>query len=95
MFPLSLLCLRFVRCLYFGISYSFYAQIVILVSLILVNFFLDITRDHGSCEGRHQVEILPTGLPDLSKPSKPTKNLKKRKMLETIFLKNPKNSTEY
>ena len=28
---------------------------------------------------------LPTDLPDLPKPSKPTKNLKKRKILETKF----------
>ena len=32
-----------------------YAQILILVNLILVNFFgfLVITRDHGGFEGRH------------------------------------------
>ena len=29
---------------------------------------LVITRHHGSFEGRHLVEILPTGLPELSNP---------------------------
>ena len=40
--------------------------------LIVVKFgvFLVITRDHGSFGGRHQVEILPIDLPDLSKPSR-------------------------
>ena len=35
-----------------------------------VRFFLVITRDHGSFGGRHQVEILPTGLPELFKPAR-------------------------
>ena len=37
------------------------------------------------------MEILPTGLPDLSITSKPTNNLKTRKMLETLFKNNLKN----
>ena len=49
-----------------------YAHIKVLVTFLLVNFlgFLVITRDHGSFEGRHQVEILPTGLPELFKPAR-------------------------
>ena len=58
---------------------TYYAQFLILVNLLLVNLFsfLVIKSSHGSYEGCHLVEILPTGLPDLSKPSKSTKNLKK------------------
>ena len=42
------------------------------VVLIVVKFgvFLVITRDHGSFGGRHQMEILPTGLPELFKPAR-------------------------
>ena len=51
---------------------SGYAHIEVLVTFLLVNFlgFLVITRDHGSFGGRHQVEILPTGLPELFKPAR-------------------------
>ena len=47
-----------------------YAQHLILVNLILVDLFsfLVIKSSHGSYKGRHLVEILPTDLPDLSKP---------------------------
>ena len=47
-----------------------YAQTLILVNLILVNFFgfLVITRYHERFEGCHLVEIFPTDLPELSKP---------------------------
>ena len=40
--------------------------------LIVVKFggCLVITHDHGSFEGRHQVEILPTGLPEPFKPAR-------------------------
>ena len=49
-----------------------YAQTLIVVVLIVVNKFgfLVITRDHGSFGGRHQVEILPTDLPELFKPAR-------------------------
>ena len=49
-----------------------YAHMEIVVVLIVVKFgvFLVITRDHGSFGGRHQVEILPTGLPELFKPAR-------------------------
>ena len=44
----------------------------IVVVLIVVKFgvFLVITHDHGSFGGRHQVEILPTDLPELFKPAR-------------------------
>ena len=47
-----------------------HAHIEMVVAFLVVNFFdlLVITRNHGSFGGRHQVEILPTDLPDLSKP---------------------------
>ena len=56
-----------------------YAHIEIVVAFLVVNFFgfLVITRDHGSFEGRHQVEILPTGLPDLFKDFRDHINLRK------------------
>ncbi len=49
-----------------------YAHMEIVVVLIVVKFgvFLVITRDHGSFGGRHQVEILPTDLPELFKPAR-------------------------
>ena len=64
-----------------------YAHIEVLVTFLLVNFvgFLVITRDHGSFEGRHQVEILPTDLPELFKPSRDLKNLRKTKILDENF----------
>ena len=50
----------------------YYARIEVVVTFLLVDFlgFLVITRDHGSFEGRHQVEILPTDLPELFKPAR-------------------------
>ena len=50
--------------------FGIYAHIEVVVTFLVVNFFgfLVITRHHGSFEGRHLVEILPTGLPELSKP---------------------------
>ena len=48
---------------------------------------------HRSYEVCHQVEILPTGLPDLSITSKPTKNLKKHKKLENMLFCNSKKSS--
>ena len=69
-----------------------YAHMEIVVVLIVVKFgvFLVTTsgawvehRDHGSFGGRHQVEILPTGLPERPKPSKTSPNLRKTKVLET------------
>ena len=46
---------------------SEYAHIKVVVAFLVVNFFgfLVITRDHGSFEGRHQVEMNATDLPEL------------------------------
>ena len=62
-----------------------YAQTLILVTFLLVNVFgfSVITRDHGSFEGRHLVEMNPTSLPELSKPSRDLLELRKTKILET------------
>ena len=71
-----------------------YAHIEVLVTFFLVNFFgsLVITRDHGSFEGRHLVEMNPTSLPELSKPSRDLLELRKTKILETkIFRETEKN----
>ena len=51
---------------------SGYAHMEIVVVQIVVKFggFLVITRDHGSFGRRHQVEILPTDLPELFEPAR-------------------------
>ena len=55
---------------------------------------LVITRDHGSFGGRHQVEILPTGLPELSKPARdllePTKTTRTTRTTTTRTTKTPR-----
>ena len=54
-----------------------------------VNFFSCsiITRDHEGYEGHHWVEILPTGLPELSKLSRTLLKLRKAKFLESTCSK--------
>ena len=54
------------------VGLQLYAHMEIVVVLIVVKKlrFLVITRDHGSFGGRHQVEILPTDLPELFKPAR-------------------------
>ena len=47
--------------------------------------FLVITHDHGSFGGRHQVEILPTGLPELFKPARDLLEPRKFEILESTF----------
>ena len=71
-----------------------YAQILILVNLILVkNFsFLIITRHHELGFGRNLVEIHPTSLPDLPKQLRHLNNSQKTKILETIFFRKTKKS---
>ena len=66
-----------------------YAHMEIVVVLIVVKKlgFLVITRDHGSFGGRHQVEILPTGLPELFKPSRDLLELRKTNILQTTCSK--------
>ena len=67
-----------------------YAHIEVLVTFLLVKMFgfLVITRDHGGFEGRHWVEILPTGLPDLSKPSRDLLELRKTEFFRIkIYIK--------
>ena len=56
-----------------------YAHILIVVALIIVNFFsfLVITRYHGGGFTLNQDEIVATSLPELPKPSKTFKNLRK------------------
>ena len=59
--------------------FSLYAQNLILVTLILVNFggFWVIARNPPDGFRRNLVEILPTGLPELSKPSRDLLQLRK------------------
>ena len=52
-------------------------KICILCTPPLWRGFLVITRDHENFGGRHQVEILPTGLPDLFKPARDLLQLRK------------------
>ena len=56
-----------------------YAQNLILVNLILVNFFsfLVITRNQSDVYGRNLVEIDPTSLPHLSKQLRDLNNSQK------------------
>ena len=69
---------------------SQYAQNLILVTLILVNFggFLVIARNPPDGFRRNLVEILPTGLPELSKPSRDLLQLRKTEFFREEFLKN-------
>ena len=57
-------------------------------------WFLVITRDHGSFGGRHQVEILPTDLPELFKPARdllePTKTTRTTRTRTTKTTKTPR-----
>ena len=61
-----------------------YAQNLILVNLILVNFFsfLVIARNHSDIYGRNLVEIDPTSLPQLSIQLRDQKNSKKTEKTE-------------
>ena len=63
--------------MFLGLAVSVVAVVVVVRSHVNSRcFFLSlfffgfsvITRPHGSFEGRHLVEILPTDLPELSKP---------------------------
>ena len=65
------------------IRFPYYAHMEIVVVLIVVKKlgFLVITRDHGSFGGRHQVEILPTDLPELFKPARDLLEPRKFKIL--------------
>ena len=61
-----------------------YAQNLILVNLILVNFFscFVITRNRSDIYGRNLVEIDPTSLPQLSKQLRDQKNRQKTEKIE-------------
>ena len=66
-----------------------YARNLILVNLILVNLFgfFVIKSSHGCYKWRHQVEIVATGLPDLSKPSRDLLELRKTQFSRIKILK--------
>ena len=70
---------------------------LIIVTFLVVNIFvfLVITRDHGSFEGLHQVEILPTGLPELFKPARDLLEPRKLKILGPIFSRKAQKLNEY
>ncbi len=75
-----------------------YAQNLILVNLILVNFFcfFVITRNHSDVYGRNLVEIDPTSLPQLSIQLRDQKNSKNTEKTEIQnFEKKIKNFNEY
>ena len=75
----------------------YYAQTLILVTCLLVNCFLGfsvISRDHGSFEGRHLVEMNPTSLPELSKPSRDLLELRKAKFVEAKIFRETVTATE-
>ena len=58
---------------------------------VLVNFFgfSVIARNLEGNKGRHLVEMNPTDLPELSKPSRDLLELRKTKILETNFFREP------
>ena len=62
-----------------------YAHILIVVAFLVVNFFtkMDMARNHGLGQVPGQVEMNPTDLPELFKPSRDLGNPKKVKFLET------------
>ena len=66
-----------------------YAHIEVLVTFVLVNFwgFSVITRNLGGNKGCHLVEMNPTGLPELSKPSRDLLELGEAKILETKIVR--------
>ena len=66
-------------------KFGFYAKTLILVDFLLINFFTEmiISRDHKAGEVPEYVEINPTSLPELSKPSRNLGNLRKTKKIET------------
>ena len=68
-----------------------YAHIEVLVTFLLVNFFgfLVITRNLEGNRGCHLVEMNPTDLPELSKPSRDLLELRKTKILETKIFREP------
>ena len=74
------------------ISLFVYAHMEIVVVLTVVKFggVLVITRDHGSFGGRHQVEILPTDLPELFKPARDLLEPRKFEILGPKFSRKPK-----
>ena len=67
---------------------------LIVVALIVVKYFVFsvITRDHGSFGGRHQVEILPTDLPELFKPARDLLEPRKFEILGPKFSRKPEKS---
>ena len=60
-------------------------EIVVVLIVVKFVFLLIVTRDHGSFGGRHQVEILPTGLPELFKPARDLLEPRKFKILGPKF----------
>jgi len=68
---------------------------LIVVAFLVVKIFgvLAITRHHDSLEGRHLVGILPTDLPELSKPKFQRSNRGKNKMFEVENSRSRKNLT--
>ena len=67
---------------------------LIVVAFLVVNFFafLIIARNPPDGIWRKLVEIVPTGLPELSKPSREEKNLRKAKQIEVKIFEDPPGS---
>ena len=76
-----------------GLEKKLYAHMLIVVAFLVVKIFgfWVITRHHGSLARTHLVEILPTDLPELSKPSRDLLNLSNTKIYRNHNLrKTPK-----
>ena len=60
-------------------------DIVAVLTVVKFGGFLVITREHGSFGGRHQVEILPSGLPELFIPARDLLEPRKFEFLGQTF----------
>ena len=74
-----------------------YAHIEIVVTFLVVNFFRFLVMVRNPLERfwRKLVEILPTGLPELSKPSGTLENLRKSKCFRTEICQKFQKNNDY
>ena len=73
---------------------TLYAHIKVVVAFLVVNFFgfLVIARNPPNEFWRKLVEILPPGLPELSKPSRNLPDRRKTKIFRRIFFRDDENN---
>ena len=71
-------------------KFMFYARIKVVVAFLVVNVlgFLVIPCDHSGFDACHQVGIVPTGLPELSKPARTSPNRRTAQKIERKIQRN-------